>query len=56
MMIGNLPPFGEPKAKNIGATPDESHLAEMEKMKAEIKWMKWALILLIAYILYKETK
>jgi hypothetical protein len=54
-MLGNLPPFSE--TKNIGATPDEeSHLAEMEKMKAEIKWMKWALILLIAYVLYKETK
>jgi len=54
MMLGNLPPFSN--AKNIGATPEESHLAEMEKMKAEIKWMKWALILLIAYVLYKETK
>jgi hypothetical protein len=54
MMLGNLSPFSE--TKNIGATPEESHLAEMEKMKAEIKWMKWALILLIAYVLYKETK
>jgi len=53
-MLGNLPPISEPK--NIGETPEESHLAEMEKMKAEIKWMKWALILLIAYVLYKETK
>ena len=54
MMLGNLPPFSN--AKNIGAAPDDNHLAEMEKMKAEIKWMKWALILLIAYVLYKETK
>ena len=53
-MLGNLPPVTEPK--NIGETPQDSHLAEMEKMKAEIKWMKWALILLVAYILYKETK
>jgi len=53
-MLGNLPPFSE--AKNIGEVPQDSHLAEMEKMKAEIKWMKWALILLIAYVLYKETK
>ena len=53
-MLGNLPPISEPK--NIGETLEESHLAEMEKMKAEIKWMKWALILLIAYVLYKETK
>jgi hypothetical protein len=54
MMLGNLPPFSEPK--NIGAAPEDSHLAEMEKMKAEIKWMKWAIILLVAYIIYKETK
>ena len=54
MMLGNLSPISEPK--NIGETPQDSHLAEMEKMKAEIKWMKWALILLIAYVLYKETK
>lgn len=52
-MLGNLPP-SEPK--NIGEAPQDSHLQEMEKMKAEIKWMKWALILLIAYVLYKETK
>lgn len=54
MMLGNLPPISEPKS--IGEVPQDSHLAEMEKMKAEIKWMKWALILLVAYILYKETK
>ena len=55
MMIGGLPNFKdiEDKAKNIGET---DMAADHEKMKADLKWMKWAIILLIAYILYKETK
>lgn len=55
MMLGGLPNFKqfEEKAKSIGA-PDMA--ADHEKLKADIKWMKWAIILLIAYILYKETK
>lgn len=55
MMIGGLPNFKEfeEKVKNIGAT---DHEADMEAMKKDLKWMKWAIILLIAYILYKETK
>lgn len=53
-MLGGLPNFNEfaKKAKNIGDT----ETTDIEKMKAELKWMKWALILLIAYVLYKETK
>lgn len=55
MMLGGLPNFKdiEDKAKNIGQTDIE---ADHEKMKADLKWMKWAIILLIAYILYKESK
>ena len=54
MMIGGLPNFKEfeEKAKKIGA--EES--SDIEKLKSDLKWMKWAIILLIAYILYKETK
>ena len=55
MMLGGLPNFKyiEDKAKKIGQTDIE---ADHEKMKADLKWMKWAIILLIAYILYKESK
>jgi len=54
MMLGNLPPFSN--AKNIGAAPEDTSIEDIKKLQAEVKWMKWALILLIAYILYKETK
>lgn len=53
MMLGNLPPFNQ--QKSIGADPDTTQ-EDIKKLQAEIKWMKWAIILLIAYILYKETK
>ena len=55
MMLGGLPNFKEfeEKVKGIGE-PDMA--ADHEKIKADLKWMKWAIILLIAYILYKETK
>lgn len=54
MMIGGLPNFKEfeDKAKAIGA----AEATDIDKLKAEVKWMKWAIILLVAYILYKETK
>lgn len=54
MMIGGLPDFKdlEDKAKNIGA----AEASDIDKLKADLKWMKWAIILLIAYILYKESK
>ena len=55
MMIGGLPNFKdlEEKAKKIGQSDIES---DHEKIKADLKWIKWAIILLIAYILYKESK
>jgi hypothetical protein len=55
MMIGGLPNFKEfeEKAKKIGQADESS---DIDKLKADLKWMKWAIILLIAYILYKETK
>ena len=54
MMLGGLPDFKqfEQKAKAIGDT----ETSDIEKIKTEVKWMKWAIILLVAYILYKETK
>lgn len=54
MMLGGLPNFKEleDKAKKIGA----AETSDVDKLKAELKWMKWALILLIAYVLYKESK
>jgi hypothetical protein len=54
MMLGNLPPFNN--QKNIGAAPEDTSLEDIKKLQAEVKWMKWAIILLVAYILYKETK
>ena len=53
-MIGGLPNFKdlEDKAKKIG----ETEAGDIDKIKADLKWMKWAIILLIAYILYKESK
>jgi hypothetical protein len=50
-MIGNLPPLND---KKIGQ--DDTTAADIKKLQAEVKWMKWAIILLIAYILYKESK
>ena len=54
MMIGGLPNFKEmeDKAKKIG----QAEASDIDKLKADLKWMKWAIILLIAYILYKESK
>jgi len=54
MMIGGMPNFKEfeEKVNNIG----QSEASDIDKLKADLKWMKWAIILLIAYILYKESK
>jgi hypothetical protein len=52
MMIGNLPPLND---KKIGQETDTT-AEDIKKLQAEVKWMKWAIILLIAYILYKESK
>jgi hypothetical protein len=52
MMLGNLPPLEDKKIGQEGTTTAE----DIKKLQAEVKWMKWAIILLVAYILYKETK
>ncbi len=54
MMIGGMPDLTQmhEKAKTIG----QGQESDIDKLKAEQKWMKWAIIFLIAYILYKETK
>ena len=52
MMLGGLPPKDKEEKKKIGATEAD----EIAALKKELKWMKWAIILLIAYILYQQTK
>ncbi len=55
MMLGGLPDFKQFQ-KKIEGIEETDIAADHEKIKADQKWMKWAIILLIAYILYKETK
>lgn len=52
MDIGGLPNF-----KKIGAstgTPEDPN--DIEKLKKEVQWMKWAIIILAAYILFIQNK
>lgn len=52
MDIGGLPNF-----KKIGAstgTPEDP--SDIEKLKKEVQWMKWAIIILAAYILFIQNK
>jgi hypothetical protein len=51
-MLGGLPPKEKEEKKKIGATEAEQ-IAALQK---EVKWMKWAIILLVAYVLYQQTK
>jgi hypothetical protein len=51
-MLGGLPPKDKEEKKNIGTTDAE----DLAALKKEVKWMKWAIILLIAYVLYQQTK
>jgi len=51
-MLGGLPPKYKEEKKKIGATEAD----EIAALKKELKWMKWAIILLIAYVLYQQTK
>ena len=53
MMLGGLPPKEKAEEKKKIGTTDAEDLAALKK---EVKWMKWALILLIAYVLYQQTK
>jgi len=53
MMLGGLPDFENPQ-KQIGqATDMEARITELEK---QVKWQKWAIIFLIVYIIWKDTK
>jgi len=53
MMLGGLPPREKKEdKKKIGATEAE----EIANLKKELKWMKWAIILLIVYVMYQQTK
>ena len=52
MMLGGLPPKDKEEKKKIGTTEAE----DIAAIKKELKWMKWAIILLVAYVLYQQTK
>lgn len=52
MMLGGLPPKDKEEKKKIGNTEAE----EIAAIKKELKWMKWAIILLVVYIMYQQTK
>ena len=52
MMLGGLPPRDKEEKKKIGTTEAE----DIAAIKKELKWMKWAIILLVAYVLYQQTK
>ena len=51
MDLGGLPEFG--KIGNPGTPGDQS---DIEKLKKEVQWMKWAIIILAAYILFIQNK
>ena len=50
MQIGGLP---DQKQIGQGAAGDPS---ELEKLKKDLQWMKWAIIILAAYILFIQNK
>ena len=52
MMLGGLPPRDKGEKKKIGTTEAE----DIAAIKKELKWMKWAIILLVVYIMYQQTK
>ena len=53
MMLGGLPPKEKKEEKKkIGTTEAE----DIAAIKKELKWMKWAIILLVVYIMYQQTK
>lgn len=55
-MLGGLPPKEE--KQNIGATDSEVAIlkTEIESLKKELKWIKWAVILLVIYAFYQQSK
>jgi hypothetical protein len=50
MDLGGLP---DQNQLGQGATGDPS---ELEKLKKDVQWMKWAIIILAAYILFIQNK
>ena len=51
MMIGGI--NNEPQ-KNIGEA--EALQARVDKLEKEVKFMRWAMILLVIYIIWKDNK
>jgi hypothetical protein len=55
MNLGGLPPKEE--KEKIGATDELSVLkAEVDSLKKELKWIKWAVILLVVYAFYQQSR
>ena len=52
MNLGGLPDF----KKMISETASPGDPSDIEKLKKEVQWMKWAIIILAAYILFIQTK
>jgi len=52
MDLGGLPDF----KKILGETGTPGDPTDIEKLKKEVQWMKWAIIILAAYILFIQTK
>lgn len=52
MNLGGLPDF----KKILGETGTPGEPSDIEKLKKEVQWMKWAIIILAAYILFIQTK
>lgn len=50
MDLGGLP---DQNQLGQGATGDPS---ELEKLKKDVQWMKWTIIILAAYILFIQNK
>jgi len=54
MMLGGMEPKGSEKEK-IGAATDAEVLARLEKLEKELQWHRWAIILLVLFIMYQQT-
>lgn len=46
---------GLPNMKEIGQAPTGDP-SDIEKLKKEVQWMKWAIIILAAYIIFIQNK
>ena len=52
MNLGGLPDFN----KMLGDTQAPSDPNDIEKLQTDVQWMKWAIIILAAYILFIQNK